>query len=370
MAKVFIVGGTGHTGGALLDLMLQKHPQLKVKVLVRDEDKGARLKGKYPTVQTTVGDLSSSQTLQDEARNADIVINAAPDITHQDGIEAILSGLKDNSRPRKGFYLHLSGAATFYTKDPNGLKEGRIWDDVADIDEILNLDQTYTHIPTDNAVRSASTDVYVAIISPVGIGGISPSLEHPIPLTTGPLLSTARAFGSGFQIADGENESGWVHVLDLARAFLLLVDNALEALAAAGAGGETNSQPPAEPAGFPLWGPRAYYFVRTEDIPFRALQAALVPPLHRHGVIPSDKVESVTHTRAARTCLAGSADFDPDAPLPPPDSWVIHLATWFGINMRVRSERLAALGWKPVEKSILEDWEVAIQEFLRREAGA
>ncbi|KAL2279351.1 hypothetical protein FJTKL_13552 [Diaporthe vaccinii] len=338
MANVFIVGGTGHAGGALLDLVLQKYPQLDVKVLVRDEDKAARLKGKYPTVQTTLGDLSSHQTLQDESCDADIVINGAPDITHQDGISAILAGLKDGSRPRKGFYIHLSGAATFYTKDPNGRNEGRVWDDASDMDEILAMDQSYTHVPTDNLVRAASADAHVGIVSPVGIGGISPSLEHPVPLTTGPLLTTARAFGSGFETARGENESGWVH--------------------------------PAEPAGFPLWGERAYYFVRAEDVSFHGLQSALFPALRRHGVVGSDEIRSVTHTQAARTCLAGSSEFDPDAPLPPPDSWVIHLATWFGINMRVRSERLAALGWKPVEKSILGDWEAAVDEFLKREGGA
>ncbi|KAL1865032.1 hypothetical protein Daus18300_007379 [Diaporthe australafricana] len=370
MAKLFIVGATGHSGGAFLDLVLQKHPQLAVKVLARDEDKAARLRGKYPTVQTVLGDLSSHQTLQDEARNADIVANAAPDITHDKSIEAILAGLKDDKRARKGFYIHLSGAATFYTKDPNGLKYGRIWDDVADIDEILSLDESHTHMHTDNLVRAASAAVHVAILSPVGIGGISPSLEHPVPLTTGPLLSTARAFGSGFQIAEGENESGWVHALDLARAFLLLVDNALEALAGGGGGGGATAQQPAEPAGFPLWGPKAYYFVRAEDVSFHDLQAALAPALHRCGVIPSGEIKSVTHIQAARALLAGSTELDPDAPLPPPDSWAMHLATWYGINMRVRSERLAALGWKPLEKSVLEDWDVAIQEFLRKESGS
>lgn len=340
-------------------MLLQKHPQLAIKVLVRDEDKGARLTSKYPTVQTIVGDLSSYQTLQEESCNADIVINAAPDITHGQGIVSILTGLKDSQRTRKGFYIHLSGAATFYTKDPNGRKEGRIWDDIADIDEILALDDSYTHIPTDSLVRAASEDVRVAILSPVGIGGISPSIEHPMPLTTSPLVSTARAFGSGFKIGRGENESGWVHVLDLARAFLLLFDNALEALIRGAA--------PAEPAGFALWGPKAYYFVRAEDIAFQDLQTALMPALLKHGVVGLDEIRSVTHTQAARTCLAGSTEYDPDAPMPPLDSWVIHISTWIGINMRVRSERLSALGWRPLEETVLNDWEVAVEDFLRRE---
>lgn len=245
---------------------------------------------------------------------------------------------------------------------------------MADIDEILALDESNTHVATDNAVRAASADVHVAIVAPGGIGGISPSVEHPLPLATGALVSTARAFGSGFQIGRGENESGWVHALDLARAMLLLVDNALGALA--------NSTTPTEPVGFPLWGRRAYYLVRAEDISFHDLQAALVPALRRRGVISSVEIRSVSHAEAARACLAGSTgggELDPGdaqqqqqqqpAP-PPPDSWVFHLATWFGINMRVRSERLAALGWRPVERSILGDWEVVVEEFLKREGGA
>lgn len=236
---------------------------------------------------------------------------------------------------------------------------------MADIDEILTLDESNTHVATDNAVRAASADVHVAIVAPGGIGGISPSVEHPLPLATGALVGTARAFGSGFQIGPGENQSGWVHALDLARAMLLLVDNALGALAA-------DEGLPAEPAGFPLWGTRAYYLVRAEDISFRDVQAALVPALRRRGVVSSGEIRSLSHAEAARACLAGSSrEFDPGAqqPPPPPDSWVFHLATWFGINMRVRSERLAALGWRPVEGSILGDWEVAVDEFLKKEGG-
>lgn len=79
---------------------------------------------------------------------------------------------------------------------------------MADVDEILSIDPVHTHVPFDNLVRAVSEHVHVAILSLAGIGGISPSLDHPIPLTTVPLLKTARAFGSGFQVGPGEYESG------------------------------------------------------------------------------------------------------------------------------------------------------------------
>ncbi|KAK7726790.1 hypothetical protein SLS53_009496 [Cytospora paraplurivora] len=329
-----------------------------------------------------MGDLDSLTVLEEESRSADIVINCAPDITHDSGIGAVLSGLEGGGPTastgqreqgqggRKGFYIHTSGAATFYD-EPGGVRGERVYDDMADMDEILGTAPTKTHMATDDLVRSAHPAVNVAIVSPPGIGGISPSAEHPVPLVTSVLHSTARAFGSGFQIARGENVSGWVHVLDLARAFGLLVDDALGALRQGGAAASAASAAataaaaaaPADPAGFPLWGPRAYYFASGEEVAFRDLQGAIVPVLYGHGVIPSQAVRSVTHTEAARTCLAGGTDYDPDAPLPPPDSWVVHLATWFGVNMRIRPSRLLALGWKP-ERSTLEAWKEAFEIYL------
>ncbi|ROW17613.1 hypothetical protein VPNG_00790 [Cytospora leucostoma] len=364
LKRALVIGGTGHLGGAVLDLLQREHQDVPLRALIRSDDKASRLRSRYPKVAAVIGDLGSLAVLEEESRSADIVVNCAPDITHDSGIGAVLGGLGGGGQreqgSRRGFYIHTSGAATFYD-EPEGVRGERVHDDVADMDEILGTDPSRTHVATDNLVRSAHPAVNVAIVSPPGIGGISPSAEHPAPLVTGVLHSTAGAFGSGFQIARGENLSGWVHVLDLARAFGLLVDDALGALQRGGAAAAA----PAGPAGSPLWGPRAYYFASGEEVAFRDLQGAIVPVLHGHGVIPSREVRSVTHAEAARTCLAGGTDYDPDAPLPPPDSWVNHLATWFGVNMRIRPSRLLALGWKP-EKSTLEAWEEAFELYLGR----
>lgn len=43
-----------------------------------------------------------------------------------------------------------------------------MWDDIADIDELLSMSPDKTHVVTDNAVRALSSKVNVAIISPPG----------------------------------------------------------------------------------------------------------------------------------------------------------------------------------------------------------
>lgn len=43
-----------------------------------------------------------------------------------------------------------------------------MWDDIADIDELLSMSPDKTHVVTDNAVRAVSSKVNVAIISPPG----------------------------------------------------------------------------------------------------------------------------------------------------------------------------------------------------------
>lgn len=61
---------------------------------MRDEEKSNRLRAKYPRVQTVIGDLGSFDKIEECSRAADVVINTAPDITHDKAIEAILNGCK------------------------------------------------------------------------------------------------------------------------------------------------------------------------------------------------------------------------------------------------------------------------------------
>lgn len=150
-------------------------------------------------------------------------------------------------------------------------------------------------------------------------------------------------------------------MLDFACVFLLLIGNALETLAA-------KVPHPPVPAGIPLWDPKAYHFVHGAGIFFHNLQAVLTPALHRHGVIPFDEIRAVAILKLHGFCLLGNRRST--RMRRPADSWVMHLATWFAINMRVRATRLEALGWKPRDGSVLEGQGEPFRRFLEWEAGS
>jgi uncharacterized protein YbjT (DUF2867 family) len=75
LTTVHRVGATGHIGGAALELLYQKYPDVKIRALVRDEGKGDRLRGRYQRIETVLGDNTSLDVLEREAREADVVLS-------------------------------------------------------------------------------------------------------------------------------------------------------------------------------------------------------------------------------------------------------------------------------------------------------
>ncbi|KAK7934913.1 hypothetical protein PG985_000408 [Apiospora marii] len=344
MTQIFFIGGTGHVGGAVLHKVVEKHPNASVIVLVRDDRKAERLVSKYPQVKPLIGDLESFDLIEAASREADIVINAAPDITHDKAIESAINGLA--ARSTKGYYIHTSGASIIWD-EPEGSPEARTWDDVADIQDLTAMELNKTHSVTDKLVRKAAADVNVAIISPGFVGGMSPSIEHPTPITTPGFVLTARAFKTGFLIAKGENQHSWIHVEDLADMYLLLVEKAL-----------ASDQS--------CWGEEAYYFGAAETVTFSDVMQGLAPVLLKHGVIESEKMQSVDATVAAKASMYGDNYTEETAP-PAEDSWAMHIAILFGINMRLQPTRMTKLGWKPQKGSIVETFDEVLSSFLRAE---
>ncbi|KAK8100117.1 hypothetical protein PG999_010491 [Apiospora kogelbergensis] len=349
MTRIFIIGGTGHIGGAVLHKTVEMYPDASATVLVRDEQKAKRLASKYPSAQPLVGDLESFELIEVTSREADIVINAGPDITHDKAIEAVIRGLKN--RPTKGYYIHTAGASTLWD-EPTGSREARTWDDDEDIQDIITVakDLNKPHSVTDNLVRDAADEVHVAIISPGFVGGMSPSIEHPTPITTPGIVRTARAFKTPFRIAQGENRHSWIHVEDLADMYVLLVTKAL-----------ASDQS--------CWGREAYYFGAAETIDFNGMMQGLSPVLLKHDVFEGAEMRSVGMEDAAKACLYGDNYTEESVP-PPADSWAIEISILFGVNMPLRATRMAKLGWKAQKGPIVGTFDEVFSSFLRSEREA
>lgn len=70
-------GATGYIGGDVLYAVSQTHPDWQVSVLVRNKDKAAKLSSEYPNARVVLGDLDSSTVIEEETKNANIVLSAS-----------------------------------------------------------------------------------------------------------------------------------------------------------------------------------------------------------------------------------------------------------------------------------------------------
>lgn len=182
-------------------------------------------------------------------------------------------------------------------------------------------------------------------MSPGCVSGLGPSQCQPIPITVPIWGGAVGVFGGPFQIGPGEACNATIHVRDLAAQYLILVHHALAALSGTTAPSTTT------PPELPLWGPDAYYFGCTENVENgRWLQQHAEAMLAHGELVQSTERKTITVADAARLTLAShtGGEYNPDAPPPPADSWVMHLAASYGLNMRARATRMEKLGWKPV----------------------
>ena len=66
-------GITGYIGGDSLFAISNAHPDWQLSALVRSKDKAAQITSEYPNIRIVSGDLDSSDIIEEEVKNADIV---------------------------------------------------------------------------------------------------------------------------------------------------------------------------------------------------------------------------------------------------------------------------------------------------------
>lgn len=190
---------------------------------------------------------------------------------------------------------------------------------------------------------AASSTVNVAIVSPVAVYGKSPSLEHPLPLTLPHLLNVIKFVNAGFTISAGLNISSYIHVMDVARLYIILLSRALDA-----EGVESDVL---------VWGREAYYFGSDRELSFLNYMKAVVAVLRRQGALETPDIKQIDLESTTKRIL-GSEE------TPAPESWAQHVAVMFGCNMRVRSSRGRSLGWVPKEEGVEATLEEVISKYL------
>jgi hypothetical protein len=193
-------------------------------------------------------------------------------------------------------------------------------------------------------VFAASPSVNVAIISPTAIYGLSPSIEHPVPLTLPGILNTISRVPGGF-IVSAVKISKTTSMSSLWHVYLLLVSYAIDA---------KESE-----AGLDLWGLKAYYFGAVEELAFADFMAALVSVLNKKGIVQNETLTSINVADAAKVHLGGDSQ-----EAPPLDSWAVHIAIMYGTDMRVRSTRAKKIDWQPRGPAVKDTLDEVVERYL------
>ncbi|KAF7928777.1 uncharacterized protein EAE97_009619 [Botrytis byssoidea] len=309
MTKIFIIGATGHIGGAVLDLVYPKYPDVHIKALVRDEKKGKILVGKYPRVTFVVGDLTSLDLLTGEAKEADVVINTGPDVKQDVAISAILEGSANHSS--KAYYIHTVGSSLIWdSPGSSSQNEQKIFDDVLDIQALKSFPPAALHA-TSNAPSSPP-----------------PSSTASLP----PLLSAITTTQSGFTISPTTNLQSHIHVLDLAQIYLSPLLRAQRRISRSS-----------------KMGPGSLLFRCIGRSFFRRIHVSKPP----YKLVHDTQIKTLSFSEAVK--VVGTLT-----------------AYLFGINMQVRCTRAKeVLGWVPWAKKVEEGLDEVLEVYYReRDDGA
>ncbi|KAH7890435.1 hypothetical protein F5I97DRAFT_1826579 [Phlebopus sp. FC_14] len=332
---VFFLGATGYLGSQFLLLLNRELPQLRVVALVRNPtpERKQQLEKVYSNVSVVEGTLDDDAVIQEQVARADIIINCASS-DHAASVKSMLAGLEINSKNNPGkppLYIHVSGCG-IVSDNARGepVEHVKEWSDVGL--DLKQCDQTNTHLDSDIPIVEAGSrtenPVRTIIYFPAQIYGVGEGIQRTT-LWLRIFLDMMKNLGYAGTWGPGANAMNNVHVKDCAMGLLLVLKAALE--------GKADE------------GPEGLYFCASAEprMTYYAWTKVMGDYLYGKHIIkeggtrpmPSEVVDPLGHY-----------------------GWSL-----LGGNQFVKAERLAKLGWDPVETKklpLLESFPEALEAAL------
>ncbi|CAG8119729.1 unnamed protein product [Penicillium salamii] len=334
--KVFITGATGYIGGDGLFAIVNAHPDWELSALVRSSQKADQITTKYPKIRTVIGDLDSSDLIEEEVRNADIVFHFA-DCDHVAAANAIAKGAQHHSPERPLWLIHTSGTGILTVEDQRaktyGIERPKQYNDWEGVSELVNLPADAFHRNVDEIIIGAGqkspASVKVAVVCPPTIYGPGRGPGNQKSVQAYWLSDAVLKRKQGLLVGEGKNVWHQVHVQDLSDVYLAL--------------GEAASQG----GGKATWNNEGYYLAENGSFVWGDIQRAVAQAAFDKKLIASPDVESLDGAQTTEVHPFG-------------------IYAW-GSNSRGNSLRARKLfGWSPKQPKLID----LIPEIVEGEAKA
>ncbi|KAH7072569.1 NAD(P)-binding protein [Paraphoma chrysanthemicola] len=348
--KLFITGGTGYVGGSVLHAIATAHPEYSITVLLRNIP--ASFSTIYPDVRIVTGTYDSTSVLTSEAAQADIVVHNG-DSDHEPSLNALITGLlqKEKETGKPGVLLHLSGTgivADWRSEDGLGVRSDVTWSDVDahSLEKIRSLPDDALHRNTENILHHTATThahrIRIAIMCPPSIYGADLGLTRKSSVLIPLFVKEIKTLGAAFYYKDGTNTRSWVHIKDVVRLYLHVVETAVSSL--------DDDNASINPDRY--FNANGYYFTATQEHDQLSLARAVGAILHAQGVVPSPDPRQIT-LQELDTMATGILDY------PPMGRYL------FASNSRTRADRAGQVwGYKGQEEGLFDGLEADVLKVL------
>ncbi|KAG5793946.1 hypothetical protein H9Q69_007010 [Fusarium xylarioides] len=327
MTKIFLTGATGYIGGDVLHTLLKSHPEYKVRALVRDASKGAAITKSYSQVQLVTGGLDDADVIAQEAQDADVVLHLAA-TGHLKSVQTIyetLSKRPDSAKPP--YYIQISGASALAAGELAdksrvfGTGSDVIYNDLTGIDSIKSLIKQYPSRAVDNYIFSISeqnSTVKTALVVPPIIYGQGRGPGNQRSMQIPGLAKATLERKKGLQVGSGESRWGNIHIADLSRIFLGLVEKAIE-------GNQDEN----------IWRANGLFFTGAGELSFAEISRRIAVAANDFNLIPTTEVDNLDAKEI--------------------DSIIPHGSVLLGTNARAGADRARkVLDWEPEHESLEE----------------
>lgn len=281
----------------LLESTIPEIKQLSISVLVRKPEQAELYSSKGVTPIIFNG-LEDVEHLRRVASEHDIVLHAA-DSTNPAAAEALIQGLAENQTDIKAtkYFIHTSGTSSLGDQPVSKkLIENREFSD--------KNDDIYSYLKQREAVKSyaqRATDIKAVEVGEKTSGVNTLIVKAPIIYGRGTgffnkksfhipvLIKGALAAGHAQYVGDGAGVWDYVHVVDLAELFELLVSKILR--------GETSNLPS---------GKKGIYFANTLRHSWKELAEGIAKSCYEAGRFGSPKTQSLSLKEAADIYTGGN----------------------------------------------------------------